>query len=136
MRVKKVMSNSKVVFRTGGYYLSRRRLLRGSNTHNVVKRTFIWLRLGLSWVSTIIDILQWQKANFATKLSTIGGTMGLLTGFSVISGVEFVYFVTRIIVGWMRSLMDKIKRLKQALRSLWNRITEKKDDPNRVVSLA
>ena len=84
----------------------------------------------------IINILQWQKANFATKLSTIGGTMGLLTGFSVISGVEFVYFVARIIVGWMRSLIDKIKRLKQALRSLWNRITEKKDDPNRVVSIA
>ena len=84
----------------------------------------------------IINILQWQKANFATKLSTIGGTMGLLTGFSVISGVEFAYFVARIIVGWMRSLIDKIKRLKQALRSLWNRITEKKDDPNRVVSIA
>ena len=63
--------------------------------------------------------------------------MGLLTGFSVISGVEFVYFVARIIVGWMRSLIDKMKRLKQALRSLWKRITEKKDDdPNRVVSIA
>ena len=27
------------------------------------------------------------------KLSAIGGTMGLLTGFSIISGVEIIYFV-------------------------------------------
>ena len=26
-------------------------------------------------------------------LSAIGGTMGLLTGFSIISGVEILYFV-------------------------------------------
>ena len=27
------------------------------------------------------------------KLSAIGGTMGLLTGFSLISGVEILYFL-------------------------------------------
>ena len=72
-----------------------------------------------------------QKANFATKLSTIGGTMGLLTGFSVISGVEFLFFFARIFLTWIRSLMDKMKGLKQVS------ITEKKDDDrNKVVSLA
>ena len=30
------------------------------------------------------------------KLSAIGGTMGLLTGFSIISGVEIVYFIIKI----------------------------------------
>ena len=34
-----------------------------------------------------------EKANFETKFSTIGGTFGLLTGFSIISGVEIVYFL-------------------------------------------
>ena len=28
-------------------------------------------------------------------LSAIGGTMGLLTGFSIISGVEILYFVVK-----------------------------------------
>ena len=37
-------------------------------------------------------IIKDEKANLETKLSTIGGTMGLLTGFSIISGVEIIYF--------------------------------------------
>ena len=36
-----------------------------------------------------------EKANFETKFSTIGGTFGLLTGFSIISGVEIVYFLVK-----------------------------------------
>ena len=31
-------------------------------------------------------------------LSAIGGTMGLLTGFSIISGVEIIYFATKILI--------------------------------------
>ena len=34
-----------------------------------------------------------RAAKFADILSAIGGTMGLLTGFSIISGVEILYFV-------------------------------------------
>ena len=30
------------------------------------------------------------------KLSAVGGTMGLLTGFSIISGVELLYFAIMI----------------------------------------
>ena len=33
---------------------------------------------------------------FADMLSTIGGTMGLLTGFSLISAVEILYFAIKI----------------------------------------
>ena len=29
-------------------------------------------------------------------LSLVGGTMGLLTGFSILSGVEIVYFIIRL----------------------------------------
>ena len=39
-----------------------------------------------------------RAAKFVDMLSAIGGTMGLLTGFSIISGVEILYFVTKF--GW------------------------------------
>lgn len=38
-----------------------------------------------------------RSAKFVDMLSAIGGTMGLLTGFSIISGVEIIYFVCKII---------------------------------------
>ena len=37
-----------------------------------------------------------RAAKFVDQLSAIGGTMGLLTGFSIISGVEIVYFAFKI----------------------------------------
>ena len=39
-----------------------------------------------------------RAAKFVDMLSAIGGTMGLLTGFSIISGVEIVYFASKILV--------------------------------------
>ena len=38
-----------------------------------------------------------RAAKFVDMLSAIGGTMGLLTGFSIISGVEILYFSYKII---------------------------------------
>ena len=37
-----------------------------------------------------------RAAKFVDMLSAIGGTMGLLTGFSIISGVEILYFCVKI----------------------------------------
>ena len=37
-----------------------------------------------------------RAAKPVDMLSAIGGTMGLLTGFSIISGVEIVYFIIKI----------------------------------------
>ena len=37
-----------------------------------------------------------RAAKFVDMLSAIGGTMGLLTGFSIISGVEILYFACKI----------------------------------------
>ena len=37
-----------------------------------------------------------KSAKFVDMLSAIGGTMGLLTGFSIISGVEILYFAIKI----------------------------------------
>ena len=38
-----------------------------------------------------------RAAKFVDHLSAIGGTMGFLTSFSLISGVEIVYFMVKII---------------------------------------
>ena len=39
-----------------------------------------------------------RAAKFVDMVSEIGGTMGLLTGFSIISGVEVIYFATKIVI--------------------------------------
>ena len=38
-----------------------------------------------------------RAAKFVDMLSAIGGTMGLLTGFSIISAVEIFYFAAKAI---------------------------------------
>ena len=50
-----------------------------------------------------------EKANFEDKVSVIGGTFGLLTGFSIISGVEIIYFGVKITANLARKIIDKIK---------------------------
>ena len=45
---------------------------------------------------TFSRIIKEKSAKFVDQLSAIGGTMGLLTGFSIISGVEIVYFAVYI----------------------------------------
>ena len=47
-----------------------------------------------------------RAAKFVDMLSAIGGTMGLLTGFSIISGVEILYFAAKITL----KLIKKNKR--------------------------
>jgi len=45
----------------------------------------------------IFDLITKDRAaKFVDMLSAIGGTMGLLTGFSIISGVEIIYFSVKI----------------------------------------
>ena len=51
---------------------------------------------------TLNKITMDKAAKFEDMLSAIGGTMGLLTGFSIISGVEIVYFAGRIICNLIR----------------------------------
>ena len=36
-----------------------------------------------------------KKIKTEAQLSLIGGTMGLLTGFSIISGIEIIFFLFR-----------------------------------------
>ena len=59
----------------------------------------------LHWVQiyfntpTFDKITRDEKANFVTKMSALGGTMGLLTGFSVISLAEIIFFGAVIVIG-------------------------------------
>ena len=53
--------------------------------------------------ATFDEIEQDKKVKTDAQLSLIGGTMGLLTGFSILSGVEILYFVAKFIVSLIRS---------------------------------
>ena len=48
-----------------------------------------------------------RAAKFTDMLSAIGGTMGLLTGFSIISGVEIVYFMSKILWNFVLNKKNK-----------------------------
>ena len=56
------------------------------------------MKLDLKYVRIYFDATTFDRitkdraAKFVDMLSAIGGTMGLLTGFSIISGVEILYF--------------------------------------------
>ena len=44
-----------------------------------------------------------DAAKFVDMLSAIGGTMGLLTGFSIISAVEILYFAAKIAMNILKT---------------------------------
>ena len=47
--------------------------------------------------ATYDEVERDKKIKTEAQLSLIGGTMGLLTGFSIISGVEIIFFLFRLI---------------------------------------
>ena len=47
--------------------------------------------------ATFDDIERDKKIKTEAQLSLIGGTMGLLTGFSILSGAEIIYFLLKFI---------------------------------------
>ena len=40
------------------------------------------------------------SSTFTDRLSTVGGTFGLLTGFSLISAVEILYFLAKFLMSF------------------------------------
>ena len=68
-----------------------------------------------------------SKVTLEAQLGLIGGTMGLLTGFSILSGVEIIYFVLRFLWFSLRtsysagfSCHSRFENLRWWLR--WNQI--------------
>ena len=59
------------------------------------------------YATTFDRITKDRAAKFVDMLSAVGGTMGLLTGFSIISGVEIVYFGIKIILKILRDRVNK-----------------------------
>ena len=57
--------------------------------------------------STFDIIKKDRAAKFVDMLSAIGGTMGLLTGFSIISGVEIIYFAGKILFNTLKNQKTK-----------------------------
>ena len=53
--------------------------------------------------ATYDEIERDKKLTLEAQLGLIGGTMGLLTGFSILSGVEIIYYALKFIM----SLKDK-----------------------------
>ena len=45
--------------------------------------------------ATYVEIEKDRKVTLEAQLGVIGGTMGLLTGFSILSSVEIVYFIAK-----------------------------------------
>ena len=63
----------------------------------------------LFYATSFDRITKDRAAKFVDMFSAIGGTMGLLTGFSIISGVEMVYFGIKIILKILRDRLNKNK---------------------------
>ncbi len=71
------------------------------------------MKLDLKYVRIYFDATTFDRitkdsaAKFVDMLSAIGGTMGLLTGFSIISGVEIVYFSVKFILQVVKKLLGR-----------------------------
>ena len=47
---------------------------------------------------TFDEVVKDARTNFVTKISMLGGTLGLFTGFSILSGIEIIYFSILLVV--------------------------------------
>ena len=77
-------------------------------------------------VTTFDLVINDRSAKFVDMLAAFGGTMGLLTGFSLISGVEIVYFGLKIISEfllnkWQRGPIKKTTVEQISTKSLMNK---------------
>ena len=70
-----------------------------------VKLEFKYVRIYFD-ATTFDRITKDRAAKFVDKFSAIGGTMGLLTGFSIISGVEILYFSVQFTLQSLKKLVS------------------------------
>ena len=59
--------------------------------------------------STFDVITKDRAAKFVDMISAIGGTLGLFTGFSIMSAVEIVYFGIKILLEAIKAYSSKRK---------------------------
>ena len=57
--------------------------------------------------ATFDDIERDKKIKTEAQLSLIGGTMGLFSGFSIISGIEIIFFVAKFLYRGVAHLKER-----------------------------
>ena len=67
--------------------------------------------------ATYDEVEKAEKVTVEAALGLIGGTMGLFTGFSILSGVEIVYFLAKFFMSQRLFGPDYQKGSKNHLRS-------------------
>ena len=72
----------------------------------VPEQNLVYVNIYLD-TATMEEITYSMRTNFETKLSTIGGTMGLFTGFSILSGVEIVFHICKILLRFIKKRFFK-----------------------------
>ena len=82
-QVRLVSSDSKVMKKNYN-------LISGKEIHSTLQLVQIYFD-----TATFDEVERDKKIKTEAQLSLIGGTMGLLTGFSIISGVEILFFLFR-----------------------------------------
>ena len=76
----------------------------------MLSRKIEWKYVRIYFDATTFDIVTKDRAaKFVDMISAIGGTLGLLTGFSIISAFEIFYFGIKIILEIFRKKIDKGK---------------------------
>ena len=68
------------------------------------KLRFVRIRLD---TPTFDRISRDRAAKFVDMLSAVGGTLGLLTGFSIVSGIEILYFSLKICYSYLMKRRQK-----------------------------
>ena len=63
--------------------------------HMSYEKVMFWIHLFLEGIVCMNLLRIYLKVTMEAALGLIGGTMGLLTGFSILSGVEIIYFLLR-----------------------------------------
>ena len=72
----------------------------------------LYYEMNLRYVRIYFDATTFDKiqkdrsAKFVDMISAIGGTLGLFTGFSIISAVEIVYFGMNLIIKIIKKLLN------------------------------
>ena len=52
-----------------------------------------------------------SQVTFASALSDVGGTMGLLTGFSILSAVEIIFYLIKLFVRFVKERKKAVDRI-------------------------
>ena len=85
----------------------------GTAEYNAYKRDIIFATFYFSHPVTL-ELVSAPRLTYIEFFSNVGGLLGLFIGFSVISGIEILYWLT---IGIVENCIDKKRSNKQAHRN-------------------